>query len=508
MCGIVGYTGTHEASPILVAGLRRLEYRGYDSAGIATLDGDRLVVRKRAGRVRMLEEALDVEPAAGSCGISHTRWATHGPASDRNAHPHLGGRNGRPIVAVVHNGVIENHAALRRELELEGFHFASQTDTEVIAHLIARELDDRDDLFDAVQRALPRLEGTYGMAVVSPRCPDQVIGARLGSPLVVGVGDGENLLASDPVAIVPHTARVAYLQDGEVVRLTPDNFEIRHRERGSITPRIDRLDWKPDAVELGGHAHYMLKEIREQPETVHDACRGRLRRAEATAQFGGLNLTTRQLRRVRRIVFAACGTSWHAALVGEYLIERLAHLPVEVEYASEFRYRNAPLDDRTLVFVLSQSGETADTLGALREAKRKGHPSLAIVNTVGSTIAREADGGIYLHAGPEVGVASTKAFTAQVAVLTLLALYLGRLRHLSFTDGLAAVDALEAIPEALGRVLAMSEPAIAEAAGLIARARSVLYPGRDLHFPVALEGALKLKEISYIHAEGSPTAEM
>jgi glucosamine--fructose-6-phosphate aminotransferase (isomerizing) len=504
MCGIVGYTGVHEASSILVAGLRRLEYRGYDSAGIATLDGRRIVVRKRAGRVRTLEEALEREPAQGFCGISHTRWATHGPATDRNAHPHVGGR---AAVAVVHNGVIENHVALRRELEADGFQFASQTDTEVIAHLIARELGEGDDLYGAVQRALPQLEGTYGLAVISPRCPGQVVGAKLGSPLVVGLGDGEHLLASDSVAIVPHTERVAYLQDGEVVRLTPVDFEIRHRERGSITPRVDQLDWKPDAVELGGHAHYMLKEIREQPDTVHDSCRGRLRRAEATAVFGGLNMTPRQLRRIRRVVFAACGTSWHAALVGEYLIERLAHLPVEVEYASEFRYRNAPLDDRTLVFVLSQSGETADTLGALREAKRQGHPTLAIVNTVGSTIAREADGGIYLHAGPEVGVASTKAFTAQVTVLTLLALYLGRLRHMAFTDGLAVLDAIESVPEALSRVLA-TEPLIARAAERITGARSALYLGRDLHYPVALEGALKLKEISYIHAEGYPTAEM
>lgn len=505
MCGIVGYTGRHEASPILVAGLRRLEYRGYDSAGLATLVDGRMVVRKRAGRVRTLEESLDNEPAPGVCGISHTRWATHGAATDRNAHPHLGGRRGE--VAVVHNGVIENHASLRRELEADGYEFASQTDTEVIAHLVARELGDSTDLFQAVQRALPRLEGTYGLAVVSPRCPGQVVGARYGSPLVVGLGDGEHLLASDPLAIVPHTVQVAYLQDGEVVRLTADDFEIRHREHGPITPRIDRIDWKPDVVELGGHAHYMLKEIHEQTDTVHDACRGRFRRAEGTAHLGGLNISPRQLRRVRRIVFAACGTSWHAAMVGEYLIERLAHLPVEVEYASEFRYRNAPLDDRTMVFVLSQSGETADTLGALREAKRQGHPTLAIVNTVGSTIAREADGGIYLHCGPEVGVASTKAFTAQVAVLTLLALYLGRLRHLSFTDGLAVVDALEAIPEQIGQVL-KTDAAIARAAERIAGAKNALFMGRDIHFPVALEGALKLKEISYIHAEGYPTAEM
>ena len=369
------------------------------------------------------------------------------------------------------------------------------------------ELGDGDDLFAALQRALPRLEGTYGLGVISPRRPGQVVGARLGSPLVVGLGDGEHLLASDPVALVQRTKRVVYLQDGEVVRLTPDDFEIRHRECGSITPRIDHLDWKPDAVELGGHAHYMLKEIREQPDTVRNTCQGRLRRAEATAVFGGLNLTARQLRRVRRVVFAACGTSWHAALVGEYLIERLANLPVEVEYASEFRYRNAPLDERTLIFVLSQSGETADTLGALREAKRLGYLTLAIVNAVGSTIAREADGGIYLHAGPEVGVASTKAFTAQVTVLTMLALYLGRLRYMAFTDGLAVLDAIESVPEALSRVLA-TEPLIAQAAERIVHARSALYLGRDLHYPVALEGALKLKEISYLHAEGYPTAEM
>ena len=504
MCGIVGYIGAHEASPILLAGLRRLEYRGYDSAGLATLADGQLVVRKRAGRVKVLEEAVAREPARGHCGISHTRWATHGPATDANAHPHLGGDG---LVAVVHNGVIENHTELRAELEAEGFAFQSQTDTEVVAHLIARELGTGDDLFGATQRALARLEGTYGLAVVSPRCPGTLVGARLGSPLVVGVGEGEHLLASDASAIAAHTSSVSYLQDGEVVRLTADDFEILHRDRGSITPRIDRLDFQPDAVELGGHAHYMLKEIYEQPSVARDACRGRLRRAEATAQFGGLNRSTRQLRRVRRVVLAACGTSWHAALAGEYLIERLAHLPVEVEYASEFRYRNAPLDDRTLVFVLSQSGETIDTLGALREAQRRGLPSLAICNVVGSTIAREADGGIYLHAGPEIGVASTKAFSAQVMVLTMLALHLGRLRHMSYSEGLAIIDAIEAVPAAIDGALE-AEPAIIRAAERLAAARSALYLGRDLHYPVALEGALKLKEISYIHAEGYPTAEM
>ncbi len=506
MCGIVGYTGGQDAPPILLAGLRRLEYRGYDSAGLATTDAGRLNLRKRAGRVQALEDLLRDDPAAGQCGISHTRWATHGPASDRNAHPHVGGP-GEGTVAVVHNGVIENHAPLRASLEAAGAEFRSQTDTEVIAHLLAQELGEGDDLFEALQRVLPRLEGTYGLAAVSPRCPGLVVGAKLGSPLVVGLGDGEHFLASDPAAIAPHTARVAYLQDGEAVRLTARDFAIRHRDRGTITPRIDRIDWSPDLAELGDHAHYMLKEIRQQPDTVRDACRGRIRRNEATAVFGGLNRTPRQLRQVRRIVFAACGTSWHAALVGEYLIERLANLPVEVEYAGEFRYRNAPLDDRTLVFVLSQSGETADTLGALREARRRGHPSLAICNVVGSTIAREAEGGIYLHAGPEVGVASTKAFLAQVTVLTLLALHLGRLRNLSFTDGLAVIDAVEAVPEMIARVFE-TEPLIIRAAERLAQATSVIYLGRDLHFPVALEGALKLKEISYLHAEGYPTAEM
>jgi glucosamine--fructose-6-phosphate aminotransferase (isomerizing) len=506
MCGIIGYTGARPAGPILLAGLRRLEYRGYDSAGLATLDGAALHLRKRAGRVRVLEEVVHQDPAPGRCGISHTRWATHGAANDTNAHPHLGGDG---VVAVAHNGVIENFHALREELLAAGFAFRSQTDTEVIAHLIARALDDgpASDLFGAVLRVLPRLEGTYGLAVLSPHCPGVVVGARRGSPLVVGLGDGEHLLASDPAAIASHTERVAFLQDGEVVCLTPRDFTLRHLERGPVTPRIDRLDWAPDAVELGPFRHYMQKEIHEQPETVRNACRGRLSRDAATAVLGGLNLTARQLRRVRRIVLVACGTSWHAALVGEYLIERLAHLPVEVEYASEFRYRDAPLDERTLVFALSQSGETADTLGALREARRRGLRALAIVNTVGSTIAREADGGIYLHAGPEIGVASTKAFSAQVTVLALLALYLGRLRHLSFPEGLAVLEALEQAPAALARALE-GEPAVEAAAERLLGARSVLFLGRDLHYPVALEGALKLKEISYVHAEGYPTAEM
>jgi glucosamine--fructose-6-phosphate aminotransferase (isomerizing) len=509
MCGIVGFTGGRPAAPAILAGLRRLEYRGYDSAGMATLTRERgLVWVKRAGRVDALEHHLQVEPLAGCCGIGHTRWATHGPANDVNAHPHLGGRDLQaPLVALVHNGVIENHEPLRNQLRDEGYLFQSQTDTEVIAHLVARELEAGRNLFDAVRHVTELLEGTYGLAAISPREPGVIVGARLGSPLVVGVGEDEHLVASDASALVAHTPHVIYLQDGETVRLTPRHCRVEHRERGSVTPRIDRIDWKPDAVELGRFEHYMRKEIHEQPNTVRDALRGRLRLAEASAQFGGLNLTARQLRRVRRVVFAACGTSWHAALLGEHYIEKLAHLPAEVEYASEFRYRNAPLDDQTLFFVLSQSGETADTLGALREARRRGFPTLAIVNTVGSTIAREADGGVYLHAGPEIGVASTKAFTSQLVVLALLALHLGRLRHLSYDEGRRLIAALEELPDQIERVLAI-ESQVEEAAHRMVQATSALYLGRDLNFPIALEGALKLKEISYLHAEGYPTAEM
>ncbi len=506
MCGIIGYTGERDASPILIAGLRRLEYRGYDSAGAATCRQGMIDIRKRAGRVHVLEELIDREPLPGVHGISHTRWATHGPATDANAHPHLGGRS-QAEVAIVHNGVIENHTALRGELERAGFRFMSETDSEVIAHLIAQALEEEHDLFEAVKRILPRLEGTYGLVAISPAHPGVLIGARMGSPLLVGMGEGEQILASDASAVAPHTRQVVYLQDGEVARLTPSGFDLVHRDRGVVAPRVDRIDWRPDAAELGRHAHYMIKEIREQPATLVDACRGRINRRDATACFGGLNLTPRALRRVRRVVLIGCGTSWHAALVGEYLIERIAHLPVEVEFASEFRYRNAPLDDRTLVFVLSQSGETADALGALREANRLGHPTLAIVNTVGSTIAREAMGGVYLHAGIEVGVASTKAFTAQIAVLTLLALHLGRLRGLSFQEGLAIVEALEEAPGLMQDTLNL-EPLANQAAEPIAQARSVLFLGRDLLYPVALEGALKLTEVTYIPAHGYAAAEM
>src|SRR5947209_10482536 len=412
MCGIVGYIGSQKAEPLLVEGLRRLEYRGYDSAGLVTLalgdeaprQGARLHLRKRAGRIQELARLLRERPAPGCVGISHTRWATHGPANDRNAHPHLSS-DGR--VAVVHNGVIENYAALRRQLEAEGVAFHSDTDTEVIAQLIAYQLD--GDLVEAVRRTLPLLKGTYGLAVVSPQDPDLVVGARLGSPLVIGVGKGECFLASDPAALLGQTDRVVYLQDHQLCTLTPGGWQVFDREKARVEARVHQIDWDAGDADKGTFEHFMLKEIYEQPEAIENALRGRLSDEEASAHFGGLNMDNRQLRRAERIILTACGTSYHAALVGEFLIEQLARLPVEVEYASEFRYRNPPIDRNTIVIAISQSGETADTLAALRESKRKGHHTLALCNVVGSSIAREADGGVYLHAGPEIGVARTRA---------------------------------------------------------------------------------------------------
>jgi glutamine---fructose-6-phosphate transaminase (isomerizing) len=503
MCGIVGYTGMHQASPILVAGLRRLEYRGYDSAGLATLAGPRLHLRKRAGRVADLAALLARQPAPGCQGISHTRWATHGGATDANAHPHLGGGG---AVAVVHNGVIENYTALRRELQAEGFVFRSQTDTEVVAHLIARYLDG-GDLAEAVRRAVARLNGTYGLAVLSPEHPGVLVGARRGSPLVLGVGEREAFLASDPSALLGYTQQVVYLSDHQLCVLTPDRWDILDEHCAPVAACVHQIDWQPGDAEKGDFEHHMLKEIYEQPEVLENAMRGRLLDADATAHFGGLNLSSGQLRRAERLILTACGTSYHAGLVGEYLFEELARIPVEVEYASELRYRNPPIDRNTIVLAITQSGETADTLAALRESKRKGHPTLALCNVVGSTIAREADGGVYLHAGPEVGVASTKAFTAQVTVLTLLALYLGRLRHLSSVQGARMIAELKAMPDAIRRALGCHDR-VREIAARFAHAGNFLYLGRQYLYPVALEGALKLKEISYIHAEGYPAAEM
>ena len=507
MCGILGYTGVREAEPILIEGLHRLEYRGYDSSGLATLVGSHLHLRKRAGRIQDLVRYLRDWPAPGCAGISHTRWATHGPANDRNAHPHLGGDD---LVAVVHNGVIENYTSLKRQLESEGVVFHSDTDTEVIAQLIARELAEDaspDDFIEAVVKALALLKGTYGLAVLSRLHPGMILGARLGSPLVLGIGDNENYLASDPSALVGQTERVVYLQDHQLCVLTPDDWHILDHDRARVEAPIHVIDWDPADTDKGLFEHYMLKEIYEQPEALENALRGRLDDADATAHFGGLNLDTQQLRRAERIILTACGTSYHAALVGEYLFEEFARIPVEVEYASEFRYRNPPIDKNTIVIALTQSGETADTLAAVRESKRKGHATLALCNVVGSSIAREADGGVYLHAGPEIGVASTKAFTNQVAVLAMLALYFGRTRHLSSLQGTRMIQDLQAMPELIRRTLDCHQQ-VKEVASKYARQNNFLYLGRQYLYPVALEGALKLKEISYIHAEGYPAAEL
>ena len=431
MCGIVGYIGHREAEPILVEGLRRLEYRGYDSAGVATLTGPHLHLRKRAGRIADLAQYLSDKPAPGCHGISHTRWATHGPANDRNAHPHLSADGS---IAVVHNGVIENYAAIKKQLQAEGMTFRSDTDTEVIAQLVQQHYD--GDLVEAVRTVLNLLKGTYGLAVVSTKHPDLLVGARLGSPLVVGIGDKEHYLASDPSALVGSTRKVVYLQDGQMCVLRADNWHLLDANHAKIDATIHNIDWEPGDSEKGEFEHHMLKEIYEQPEALENAMRGRLSDEDCSAHFGGLNLDARQLRRAERFIFTACGTSYHAALVGEYLFEEFARIPVEVEYASEFRYRNPPMERNTIVLAITQSGETADTLAALRESKRKGHHTLALCNVVGSTIARETDGGVYLHAGPEIGVASTKAFSNQVAVLTMLALYMGRTRHLSSLQGM------------------------------------------------------------------------
>lgn len=504
MCGIIGYVGAREAEPILVEGLRRLEYRGYDSAGIATLTGSKLHLRKRAGRVGDLSSFLEAHPAPGCLGISHTRWATHGAATDTNAHPHVAGV-GDSQVAVVHNGVIENYALLKRQLEEQGVVFQTQTDTEVVAHLISYHMD--GDLVTAVRNALKHLKGTYGLAVVSPQNPDMIVGARLGSPLVVGIGDDEHFLASDPSALMGHTRQVVYLQDHQMCVVSANEFHVFDDEDTRVAAQVHEIEWDAGESDRCGFPHYMLKEIFEQPETIAAAMKGRLDESDATAHFGGLNLDARQLRQAERIILTACGTSYHAGLVGEYLFEEYARLPVEVEYASEFRYRNPPIDQNTIVIAITQSGETADTLAALRESKRKGHRTLAICNVVGSSIAREADGGVYLHAGPEVGVASTKAFTSQVSVLAMLALYFGRMRNLSSLQGAKMIEALQALPDAVAKALRCND-AVREIAEKYQTSSNMLFLGRQYMYPVALEGALKLKEISYVHAQGYAAAEM
>ena len=516
MCGIVGYVGRAQATPILLDGLRRLEYRGYDSAGLAVVDTGQLDTRKCAGRISALTKLVKKQPVSGSLGISHTRWATHGSVNDENAHPHF---DASGKLALVHNGVIENYQALKDELVRSGdMKFRSDTDTEVLAHLIGKLYDDscastvdapgkKARLFDAVRAALRQVIGTYGIALVHADVPDFMIGARRGSPLVLGVGNGENFLASDVSAIVAYTRDAVYLNDFDVVAAGPDKFEISSLAGDSTEHPVSKVDFTAEDVGKGDYPHYMLKEIFEQPDTVRDAMRGRLNTEESTAKLGGLNMAAPQLRDVGRIVLTGCGTALHAARVGEYLIERMASIPTEVDYASEFRHRNTPMTPETLVFAISQSGETADTLGALRESRRKGFRTLGICNNVASTIARESDGGVYMHAGPEIGVAASKSFTSQLTILTLLGLLFGRMRNLATAEGTRVIEALQALPEQIETVLALNDQ-IKEIATRYADANGFLFFGRQFNFPIALEGALKMKEITYLFAEGHPSAEL
>ncbi|HEY3760994.1 MAG TPA: glutamine--fructose-6-phosphate transaminase (isomerizing) [Verrucomicrobiae bacterium] len=507
MCGIIGYVGKKAAEPILLEGLRRLEYRGYDSAGVAILQEANLLIRKKLGRIDSgLATVLQSDPISGNLGIGHTRWATHGIPSDANCHPHFD-QAGR--IAVVHNGVIENYDALKQKLLAKGHTFKSDTDTEVLAHLIGEfyEKQRTKNLTRAVCDALRQVIGAYGLAVACADEPGTIVGARRGSPLIIGIGRGENFLASDANAIVAHTKKVVYLRDYDVATLTAKRFSVQNLGTDTAKIQISRLEYDLEDAVRGEHAHFMLKEILEQPRTIENALRGRVDRKNGTAKFGGLNLSETELRAIDRIIIAASGTSWHAALVGEYLIEKFAGIPVEVEFAHEFCYRNAPLEKNTVLLVLSQSGETADTLAALREAKKRGHKALAIVNVVGSTIAREVDGGIYMHAGPEIGVASTKAFVSTLTVLSLLAIHLGRMRKLTAAHALPALKALEALPKQVEKILSQAK-GLKKVAKKYVKADDFFFLGRGYTFPIALEGALKLKEISYIHAEGYSAAEM
>jgi glucosamine--fructose-6-phosphate aminotransferase (isomerizing) len=506
MCGIVGYLGPRDAVPILLEGLHRLEYRGYDSAGISILTEDgSLTTLKRPGKISVLEEAMGGVPPKGTCGIGHTRWATHGGPTEENAHPHFSSDGD---IALVHNGIIENADELRKDLQELGYEFRSETDTEVIVHLIDEAFKGNQTLEDAVAAALLQVEGAYGIAVVSSRDPGKIVAARNGSPLLLGIGkDGEYLVGSDASALVTHTRNVVYLDDGDVAVLNGDGHWTFHLERGVVTRPIQRVTLELGAIEKEGFEHFMLKEIFEQPSSLRDVLRGRLLPEEGASRLGGVTISDLELLRIKRIIITACGTSWHSALLGEYMLEELARIPVEVEYASEFRYKSPLVDETTLVIAISQSGETADTLAALREGKRRGAPTMGIVNTVGSTIARETDFGIYLHAGPEIGVASTKAFTSQVAALALFSLYLGRRRGLSLEAGHRLVRALSALPNQVERVLTLDDE-IRALAEKYMDCRNFLYLGRGYQFPAALEGALKLKEVSYIHAEGYPAAEM
>lgn len=508
MCGIVGYTGPKQASRILVEGLKRLEYRGYDSAGIAVQQDDggsdgklSIVLIKKQGKIAELRKAVPKD-MAGHAGIGHTRWATHGEVNDINAHPHL---DGSGKVAIVHNGIIENYVSLKEMLEKKGVVFVSDTDSEVIAHLVAYHY--QGELETAVKAALKHLKGTYGIAVVHADEPGRIVGARNGSPLVVGIGDGEMLLASDVTAMLAHTKRVVYLNDGEVVSILPEDFKISDLEDQAIDPKIDLVTWELGAIEKEGFSCYMEKEIFEQPESIERALTGRMDLEYGTVKFGGLNLSKKELLAIQRVRVIAAGTSWHAGLVGCHLFESVARLPAIAELASELRYRNPVVEPETLYFAVSQSGETADTLYAMREIQRRGGSVLGICNVVGSTIARESDGGVYVHSGPEIAVASTKAFTSQLAAFYLVALAMARMHDMSHHEGVRFLESLRTVPALVKKTLGLRDH-IQKIAKKYAHTKDFLFLGRGILYPIAMEGALKLKEISYIHAEGYAAGEI
>lgn len=504
MCGIVGYIGKQKASHILLNGLKRMEYRGYDSAGWAMIENKKLNLLKNIGKVAHLDRLTPHDLINGTVGIAHTRWATHGFPNHLNAHPHL---DNSENIAVVHNGIIENYTALKTKLQKDGYYFNSDTDTEVLAVFIGAIYEKVQDLEKAVRIALSEIDGTFGIAVLSSYEPEKIICARHGSPMVLGIGDGEYIVASDAAAIIQHTNQVVYLNDKEMAIITRDGFITKTIDNEITDPIIEEINFDLAQIEKGGFDHFMLKEIHEQPETVFNSFRGRLLAEVGNVKLGGLDSMMDKLRKTKRIIITACGTSWHAGLVGEYMIEQMAQIPVEVEYASEFRYRNPIIGPDDVVFAISQSGETLDTLAAIKEARQKGATVIGIVNVVGSTIARETEAGVYIHAGPEIGVASTKAFTSQITVLSLIALLLGRMRNLSQPEGQAIAEAIMELPDKIRQVLA-TEKEIKAIAEKYYENKNFLYLGRGFNYPLALEGALKLKEISYIHAEGYPAAEM
>ncbi|HEY6952308.1 MAG TPA: glutamine--fructose-6-phosphate transaminase (isomerizing) [Bacteroidota bacterium] len=504
MCGIVGYVGSRDAVPVLINALKRLEYRGYDSAGLAVVMGSKLRGVRKVGKVQLLAQEVENMDIRSTIGIAHTRWATHGEPSVANAHPQF---DCTGTIAVVHNGIIENHAVLKTVLERNGHRFTSNTDTEVVAHLIEEHLKSSGSLQVAIRQTLTEIEGTYGLAVLSCYDPGVIVVARKGSPLVVGVGNGEFFIASDAAALLPFTKKVIYLSDGEMAVISKDRVETKDVNDCEVRKETENIEIDLNELEKGGYPHFMLKEIFEQPATIRDAMRGRLLESEGIAMLGGLRDHVGRILNARRFVIAACGTSWHAGLIGKYLLEHYTRIPVDVEYASEFRHRNPILSREDVVFVVSQSGETADTLAALREAKRKGALALGICNVVGSTIARESDGGVFLHAGPEIGVASTKAFTSQLTIFVLIALMIARHRGMSRSEGQNIIRELRMLPEKIAEVCRESNK-IRDIAERFCHTQHFLYLGRGYNFPVALEGALKLKEISYIHAEGYPSAEM